>query len=49
MAGVGKKAASANVAIIEMLRKMDAAAALAKRCITLSMPPYSVTIVISSR
>ena len=36
---VGKNAASASVAIIEMLRKIDAAAALAKRCITLSMPP----------
>ena len=29
---LGKNAASANVAIIEMLRKIDAAAALAKRC-----------------
>ena len=36
---VGKNAASASVAIIEILRKIDAAAALAKRCITLSMPP----------
>jgi hypothetical protein len=45
----GKNAASARVAIIARLRKIEAAAALAKRCITLSMPPYSVTSVIKSR
>ena len=37
--GPGKNAASASVTIIDRLRKMGAAAALAKRCITLSMPP----------
>ena len=36
---VGKNATSASVAIIEILRKIEAAAALANRCITLSMPP----------
>ena len=36
---VGNQPASASVIIIETLRKIDAAAALAKRCITLSMPP----------
>ena len=35
----GKNAASASVAIIDRLRKIGAAAALAKRCMTLSMPP----------
>ena len=37
--GVGNQTATASVAIIAMLRKIEAAAALAKRCITLSMPP----------
>ena len=37
--GVGKNTATASVAIMEILRRMEAAAALAKRCITLRMPP----------
>ena len=36
---VGKNATSASVIIIARFRKIDAAAALAKRCMTLSMPP----------
>ena len=39
----------ARAIIIDRLSRIGAAAALAKRCMTFSIPPYSVTSVISSR